>query len=97
MLLWHASPYSNLGSIIKNGLITNLGYIFFADRLESAALFVYMKGEKHIVVFPVEFTEEEVEESFDHNIDFFECRCFYVTKNIPYSRIIQKDIMVYNL
>ena len=97
MLLWHASPHSNLGSIIKNGLLTSNGKVFFADKAESAVLFVYMKGEKHIVAFPVEFTEEEVKESFDHNVEVFKCRCFSVTKNIPYSRIIQKDIMVYDL
>ena len=97
MLLWHATPYSNLTSIVDNGLITSNGKIFFADKVESAVLFVYMKGEKHIVAFPVDFTEEEVKESFDHNIDFFKCRCFSVTNNIPYSRIIEKDIIKYEL
>ena len=97
MLLWHASPHSNLGSIIKNGLLTSNGKVFFADKVESAVLFVYMKGEKHIVAFPVEFNEEEVKESFDHNFDVFKCRCFSVTKNIPYSRIIEDEIMEYNL
>lgn len=97
MLLWHATPYSNLKSIVKLGLLTSSGKIFFADRVDSAVLFVYMKGEKHIVAFPVEFTDEEVMESFDHNVDVFRCRCFSVTKNIPYSRIIEDEIMEYNL
>lgn len=97
MLLWHATPYSNLKSIVNLGLLTRSGKIFFADRVDSAVLFVYMKGEKHIVAFPVEFTEEEVKESFDHNLGVFKCRCFSVTKNIPYSRIIEDEIMEYNL
>lgn len=97
MLLWHATPYSNLKSIVQLRLLTRSGKIFFADRVDSAVLFVYMKGEKHIVAFPVDFTEEEVKESFDHNIDVFKCRCYSVTKNIPYSRIIEDEIMEYNL
>ena len=97
MLLWHASPYSNIESILNNGLLTSNGKLFFADKVDSAVLFVYMKGEKHIVAFPVEFTEEEVKESFDHNVDTFKCRCFSVTKNIPYSRIIEDEIMKYEL
>lgn len=97
MLLWHASPYSNLESIVNNGLLTSNGKIFFADKVESAVLFVYMKGEKHIIAFPVEFTEEEVNESFDHNVDVFKCRCYSVANNIPYSRVIEAEIMEYEL
>lgn len=97
ILLWHATERKNLESIMMDGLKCNIGEIYFSDTSKGACAFLYLRSIKNVIVLPVEFTIDEIEESFDHSPSFFESiKCFTVHKDIPNSRIIWNNALEYN-
>lgn len=75
---YHATPMRNLVSILDNGLKVGCdGITYLAETKEDAYKFVVLRcwGEE-ILVIEVELDENKVEETFDHNPNFFKCRAF---------------------
>lgn len=94
MILYHATSYRNLPRIIAGGLQTHFGEIYFADSVKEAAVFVALRYEHKIAVIPMEFEEQEVRESFDHNENLLKklfklnsVKCYTYEHNIPATRI----------
>ena len=83
MVLYHATDYQNLDSILSEGLRTGHDHlVYFCERPDYAARFVYIRGIQHILVIEVDIPDEQIQESFDHNPNFFGCRAFTVARQI---------------
>lgn len=78
MKLYHATKYENLISILdKHAILKGCdGVVYLADSPDNAAKFVAIRGVKDILVIEVFLEEERVEESFDHNQNFFKCKAY---------------------
>ena len=80
---YHATPFENLNSILKKGILTGCdGVVYLTENPDEAARFVAIRGHKKILVIEVELEEEMVEESFDHSMIFFRCRAFTYPQDI---------------
>lgn len=74
---YHATPYENLGSIFKNGILTGYdGVVYLTENPDEAARFVVIRGYKKILVIEVVVEDSLVKETFDHSQIFFRCRAF---------------------
>ena len=74
---YHATPFSNLGSILENGIHRSMeGIVYLTTKPGDAVKFIAIRGHREILVCQVSLDEELVEESFDHNEAFFKCRAY---------------------
>lgn len=93
MKYYHATSYSKAKSILQDKEI-KIGIdkiVYLADSFDNALKFAYVRiwGES-IILFEIEIPEDEnqlIEETFDHNPDFFQCKSYGYPKNIPISWI----------
>lgn len=89
--LYHATTTDKMLSIIGEGIKTKYscdGYIYLAETKADALKFICIRISGPIVVFQVDFPIEEeknIQESFDHNSNFFKCKSFVYDKDIPSS------------
>lgn len=80
---YHATPFENLGSIFKKGILKGHdGVVYLTEKPEEAVRFLAIRGYKKILVIEVEIEEDMVAESFDHSQAFFRCRAFAYPENI---------------
>lgn len=96
MKFYHATKFENLASIFDEGL--KVGYdkvIYLCDNPKDCLKFMIVRGIKEVLVCEVELDEKEVKESFDHSIEFFQCRAHTYDKNIELNKI--SDFKKYNL
>lgn len=90
--LYHATAFSNLGSILSKGIKNGFdGVIYLAETREDALKFVAIRliGQP-IAVIEVEIdndNEKDILESFDHSQAFFKCRAWMSTEEISPDRI----------
>lgn len=83
---YHATDYSNLYSIMQNGLLANNteNIVYLCEKEEDAIKFAYMHRVMHAVTFKVTVRQpSKIIETFDHSQAFFKCRCFGFQGNIP--------------
>lgn len=77
---YHATPYSNLLSIINNGINKSIdGIVYMTESEEDAVKFPYVHGCRDILTLKIKIPkslENNVVETFDHSEQFFKCRCF---------------------
>ena len=88
MIVYHATKFENLGSILDNGLQVNKSpdkMIYFADTEQGAVNFMAIRLCKDILVIKVDIPESELKESFDHSEKFFKCRAFVYDKDIAFD------------
>lgn len=89
MKFYHATNFSNISSIIDEGLVPGAdGIIYLADSFENAVKFVILRGYKRILVCEVDLDESQVEETFDHSPAFFQCKSYGYDKVIPFFDIV---------
>ena len=93
---YHATPFSNLDSILKNGIHRSMeGIVYLTTKPEDAVKFVAIRGHREILVCQVALEEELVEETFDHSEAFFKCRAYGYAGDIgPYEI---EEIMKYEM
>ena len=85
---YHATPYSNLGSILTNGLHKGVdGVVYLAETKEAALKFICIRCFDPILVIEVELDEAQVEESFDHSYAFFREKAFTYPNDIPADQL----------
>lgn len=88
---YHATPSKNLLSIIREGIKAGCdGVVYLAKTKEDALKFVCIRcfaNSENIVVLEVELPEDKVFETFDHNQQFFKCKAYGYTGNIPEKAI----------
>lgn len=97
MKYYHATSATNAWSIIDGGEIKTGfdGIVYLADSLENALRFVAvrtmcMSGCEPIIIFEIDIPKDKqklVEETFDHNYNFFKCKSYGYPKNVPTSWI----------
>lgn len=89
--LYHATGLYNLQSIIANGIQKgNDGIVYMSDTVKNAAKFVAVRGTKDIAVFQIDISkldEQLIEEQFDHSYEFFKCRAWGYSLNVPFYAI----------
>lgn len=102
MILYHATPYRNLVDITLDGIKKSYDGVYFADSAKAAAGFVALRGETQVAVIPVEFEENEVTESFDHNEAIFKnllqldsVKCFTYDQDVPTERLDLTKIQIF--
>lgn len=98
MIYYHATEFTNLSSILENGIHPGCdGEVYLCKKPEEALRFVVIRNigtHKKYLVCKVDL-RSGVEESFDHSEEFFRCRAYMYNKNIPSSNIrsyIEYDI-----
>lgn len=85
---YHATPYSNLLSILSNGIKTGVDkVVYLAETKESALKFICIRCFDPILVIEIELDEDKVEESFDHSYQFFKEKAFVYPKDIPAHKL----------
>lgn len=93
MKYYHATAYSKAKSILQDDEIrTGIdGIVYLADSFDNALKFAYVRfWNEPIILFEIDILEDEsklVEETFDHNPNFFECKSYGYPKNVPTSWI----------
>ena len=74
---YHATPFENIQSIFRKGILRGCdGVVYLTEKPEEAMRFLMIRGCKKALVIEVELEDDMVEESFDHNKMFFDCRAF---------------------
>ena len=77
MKFYHATDYSNLGSILVNGLKPGCdGVIYLCKRPEDCLKFAYVHGVKNVLMVELDLPSKDVVETFDHSYEFFKCRAY---------------------
>lgn len=81
---YHATPLKNLISILDNGLRTGYdGITYLTENPDEAYRFVAVRcWDDDILVIEAELEESKVEETFDHNPNFWKCKAFGYTETI---------------
>ena len=78
--LWHATSEENLSSILENGLRPgDDGQVYLCEQPKEAIRFVLFRNLKAIATIKIAVSEEDepnIKESFDHSIEFFQCRAY---------------------
>ena len=83
---YHATEHDPgiLANILDKGLLPGCdGIVYLAETKEDALKFVALRFYEETLVIEVELEESEVEETFDHNYSFFNCRAFGYASIIP--------------
>ena len=104
-ILYHATSYKNLFSILKNGISPNYNGVYFTDDKGAAMSFVAIKsiatGRKEIASISVDTSildKSLFVEGADHSPMFFENASVFVYPNIVPPEAINTDhIFKYNL
>lgn len=91
--LYHSTAFSNLGSILSDGIRPGCdGVVYLAETREDALKFVAIRLlDQPIAVLEVEindYNEKDISESFDHSQAFFKCRAWMSAKEISPDRIL---------
>lgn len=94
MKLYHATPLRNLANITLDGIKKRYDGVYFADSAKAAAGFVLLRHEPEVAVVEVEFEDNEVTESFDHNEEIFKqllqldsVKCYTFDRDVPLERL----------
>lgn len=75
MVLYHATNYENLGSILAEGIKPSMeGIVYLADTPENAVKFVWFRGWKKILILRVNV--EGAYKTYDHSKEFFQCDAY---------------------
>ena len=78
MKFYHATPKSNIGKIARDGEIKASwdGCVYLCKNAGDACKFVAVRGVRHMCAIELNIDEKDVEESFDHSEDFFQCKAY---------------------
>lgn len=97
MKYYHGTTEENALSIIKDKTIYT-GYdkcVYLCSTPQDCIKFLSIRGVDSVYVFEVDIPEHvSVQESFDHNENFFKCKAYYIDRNIPEDWIVD-SVKVY--
>ena len=70
--LFHGTDYANIGSILKDGLISRFEGVYLTDSKESAARWIGFRlkadNKPKMAIIEVEVPEKGLEEGTDHSL-----------------------------
>lgn len=88
-ILYHATPMTNLAPIMEKGIEPRCdGIIYFCEDPRDCLKFAYIHGLHEVLVCKVRLLSNKVFETFDHNYQFFQCRCW------GYSDLVKPEEIV---
>lgn len=85
---YHATAFSNLESILKDGLRPGIDHIvYLTESYEDSLKFLAIRlFDEDIVIIKIEGLDpDKVIETFDHSYSFFQCRSFGYLESIDPS------------
>lgn len=86
---YHATKRNAFKSILQDEVIKRGfdGIVYLAETYDEAVRFIALRAfGQDIVVLEIEFDDEaskKIEETFDHNPNFFRCKAFGYPEDIP--------------
>lgn len=90
IIMYHGTSMNNLASIATKGIKPSIeGIVYLTKKPEDAIKFPYIRGIKNILILKVKVDDSKVIETFDHNSNFFKCRCFGYEGIISPKQIIE--------
>ena len=91
-VMYHATDYKNLGSILVNGLNKSIeGGVYLADSSINAIKFTAMRGMEEILVLEVSMNKLDsglLEEAFDHDENIFGCKAWVYLDSIGAKHVV---------
>lgn len=77
MILYHATPMENLGSIAQDGLVLGVDHVVYGcEKPKDALKFAFLHGVDDVLVVKFKVPRKCVVETFDHSEMLFKCRCW---------------------
>ena len=75
---YHAATPEIMRKIVADGAIKRGwdGHVYICEKPEDAAKFVAIRGHDEVEVIEVILPANKVKESFDHSVQFFQCKAF---------------------
>ncbi len=90
MILYHATPMENLGSIMQDGLILGVDHVVYGcEKPKDALKFAFLHGVDDVLVVKFKVSRKCVVETFDHSEMIFKCRCRGSTVPIAPDMIVE--------
>lgn len=86
---YHATDAKGFASISLEGIKGKYG-VFLADSPQNAVKFLLLRGYSEIYTFEIPASKldaSQIEESFDHDERFFQCKAWIYNKDIPLEAI----------
>lgn len=80
--------------IVADGVIKRGwdGYVYICEKPEDAVKFVAIRGHDEVAVIEVILPANKVKESFDHSVQFFQCKAFMYEEDIkvrPNAEVVE--------
>lgn len=87
--MYHATPWSNFMGIVDKGIVPGIDHmVYLAETKEDALKFIAIRvRDEPILVMEVLVDQSLLEESFDHNYQFFKARAWGYPETIPWSSV----------
>lgn len=88
---FHATTHENAEKIMQDGVIRKGmdGGVYICKQPLEAARFVAIRGHETGTIFEVELEDRKVFEAHDHNEEFFGCKAYMYTDDIPTAKIVK--------
>lgn len=86
---YHGTSYNNLLKIINDGKIKHSieGGVYLAKTKEDALKFVALRFyNEDIAIIEVNVDDNNIEETFDHNEEFFKCKAYIYNGDISIEK-----------
>lgn len=96
---YHATDSNGYMSISHEGIKGKYG-VFLADSFQNAAKFLVMRGLKEIYVFKIDASHldaSKIEESFDHDEDFYKCKAWVYDGSISPDAILDEETKIFKM
>lgn len=73
---YHAATPETMEKIIADGVVKRGwdGCVYLCEKPQDAAKFVAIRGHDEVAVIEVILPANKVKESFDHSVQFFQCK-----------------------
>ena len=88
---FHATTHENAEKIMQDG-VTRKGMdggVYICKQPLEAARFVAIRGHETGTIFEVELEDRKVFETHDHNEEFFGCKAYMYTDDIPTAKVVK--------
>lgn len=81
---YHAATPETMKKIIADGVVKRGwdGCVYLCEKPQDAAKFVAIRGHDEVAVIEVILPANKVKESFDHSVQFFQCKAFMYEEDI---------------
>ena len=91
---YHAATPETMEKIIADGVVKRGwdGCVYLCEKPQDAAKFVAIRGHDEVAVIEVILPANKVKESFDHSVQFFQCKAFMYEEDIkvrPNAEVVE--------